>query len=106
MSLLNDHSPERLLKRKIEDLEHRLANVHDRANAAEKALAVLHATAQDEPDWLTKVPTSKTKYHGTAVLMLSDLHLDEKVNHAEMNGINSYGRTIAEQRYVDIKADL
>lgn len=49
------------------------------------------------PTWMTKKPT-KTKHHGTPWLMLSDLHLDEVVNAAEMNYMNCYNREIALQR--------
>jgi predicted phosphodiesterase len=50
------------------------------------------------PEWITQDPPSSATHHATAVLMLSDLHLDEVVNAAEMDGINEYNRAIAEQR--------
>ena len=50
------------------------------------------------PDWVTHHVSGGKKHHATAVLMLSDLHLDEVVNHAEMDGINEYNRAIAEVR--------
>lgn len=50
------------------------------------------------PDWITQDPPSNGVHHATAVLMLSDLHLDETVNIDEMNGINEYNRAIAERR--------
>jgi len=50
------------------------------------------------PPWL-KMPAKATKaHHATPVLMLSDLHLDERVDLDEMDGINSYDRAIAETR--------
>ena len=50
------------------------------------------------PDWVTHHVSGGKKHHATAVLMLSDLHLDEVVNKAEMDGINEYNRAIAEVR--------
>lgn len=49
------------------------------------------------PAWLK--PKKETgDHHGTPVLMLSDLHLDEVVDPLEMDGQNEYNREIAEQR--------
>jgi predicted phosphodiesterase len=49
------------------------------------------------PPWLR--PAKATGQHrGTAVLMLSDLHLDEVVDLHEMDGLNRYDRDIAEAR--------
>jgi predicted phosphodiesterase len=50
------------------------------------------------PEWIEQDPPSWGGHHATAVLMLSDLHLDEVVNRAEMAGINEYNRAIAELR--------
>lgn len=51
------------------------------------------------PDWTVhEVTRDDIKHHAIAVLMLSDLHLDERVNVAEMDGINEYNRAIAEVR--------
>jgi hypothetical protein len=50
------------------------------------------------PAWTTSSPSSSSVHKAIAVLMLSDLHLDEVVNLAEMDGINEYNREIAEQR--------
>jgi hypothetical protein len=50
------------------------------------------------PEWITQDPPSSSVHHATAVLMFSDLHLDEVVNFDEMDGINEYNRAIAERR--------
>lgn len=53
------------------------------------------------PAWLR--PTKKSKRHrATAVLMLSDLHLDEVVELDEMDGMNAYNRGIAEERLAQV----
>lgn len=49
------------------------------------------------PKWTAPRKTRKA-HHATALLLLSDLHLDEVVNPAEINGLNAYDRAIAEQR--------
>jgi hypothetical protein len=49
------------------------------------------------PRWLTEPPKG-TKHYGTPWLALSDLHLDEVVQPAEVMGVNAYNRRIAEQR--------
>lgn len=53
------------------------------------------------PAWLKTKPSS-TKHHATPVLLLSDLHLDEVVESAEMDGVNEYNRAVAEQRLHDV----
>lgn len=49
------------------------------------------------PKWMASKKKAK-KHHGTAVLMLSDLHLDEVVELDQMDGMNEYNREIAEKR--------
>lgn len=49
------------------------------------------------PAWL-KPKRSTKEHHGTPVLMLSDLHLDEVVDPLEMDGLNEYNREIAHAR--------
>jgi predicted phosphodiesterase len=48
------------------------------------------------PAWLT--PKRPKKSTATVLLMLSDLHLDEVVEPAEIDNANAYNRKIAEQR--------
>lgn len=50
------------------------------------------------PKWLTPKVKRNGPHRATALLMLSDLHLDEVVDVHEMAGMNSYSREIAEQR--------
>ena len=50
------------------------------------------------PEWVRTPLKGFSTHHATAVLMLSDLHLDEVVDLAEMDGINEYSRAIAERR--------
>lgn len=50
------------------------------------------------PKWLATPEGPATTHHATPVFMLSDLHLDEKVDRFEMDGINEYDREIAERR--------
>lgn len=54
------------------------------------------------PTWLAAKPKKGGKKRATAVLMLSDLHLDEVVNLAETQGLNEYGREIAERRLREV----
>lgn len=49
------------------------------------------------PEWLVP-PRSEAEHHGTVNLVLSDLHLDEVVRPAEVNGVNAFDRRIAELR--------
>ena len=51
--------------------------------------------------WLMAKP-KRGVHHGTAVLLLSDLHLDEVVDLAEMQGVNEYNRVIAEKRFWNV----
>lgn len=50
------------------------------------------------PKWLAAPNRKQRRHHATAVIMLSDLHLDEVVDLHEMDGINEYDRAIAERR--------
>lgn len=53
---------------------------------------------QAVPKWLTPKASRARKHHATALLMLSDLHLDEVVDPLAMAGMNAYDRDIATQR--------
>lgn len=53
------------------------------------------------PAWLKAKASGKT-HHATPVLCLSDLHLDEVVESAEMDGVNEYNREIAEERLHEV----
>lgn len=51
----------------------------------------------EPPSWTRKAPKAGRK-HGTPWLLLSDLHLDEVVQPAEIGNVNAYNRKIAEHR--------
>lgn len=71
------------------------------AERARKELALMlrldDGRSMDPPTW-TKRPPKVRKHHGTPWLLLSDLHLDEVVQPAEIGGVNAYNRAIAERR--------
>jgi hypothetical protein len=58
---------------------------------------ILRNSNLNPPEWLTHAPKGKT-HHATITAFLSDTHFDEVVTAAEMNGVNSYNRKIAELR--------
>ena len=95
---LSDHSPSAQAERLIEELEHDLAEARQSKATAEKRLDVLAKLAVEEATWLTQATIKPGVSHGTPVLFLSDLHLDEVVDLDEMNGANKYNREIAEAR--------
>lgn len=53
------------------------------------------------PKWTTR-KARKGSHRATALLCLSDLHLDERVDLAEMSGMNEYDRAIAERRLENV----
>lgn len=96
------------------EVERRLADVRRERDTARQALkasqAELEALAArltlveqitdlhpSPPRWLT--PKRKASaHHATVTTILSDMHFDEVVDPAEMNGVNAYDRTIATKR--------
>lgn len=56
---------------------------------------------QRVPAWV-KGKKGRKEHYATPVLCLSDLHLDEVVEAAEMDGVNEYNREIAEQRLQEV----
>jgi hypothetical protein len=54
-------------------------------------LGVAHI--RSNPDWL-RGANKQSSVHGTAVLTLSDIHLDERVARAQVGGVNEYNRAI------------
>jgi predicted MPP superfamily phosphohydrolase len=95
---LADHTPRAETERALEELRHDLTEAIRLRQIAEKRLDVLAKVAVQEPRWLIKPAGTTHTGRGTPVLMLSDLHLDEVVDYAEMNRANKYNRRIAEQR--------
>lgn len=71
-------------------------------NGELQALLDRYSTIKPEdtrvPTWMK--PKRRSRAHrSTAVLLLSDLHLDEVVDIHEMDGINQYSREIAHERF-------
>lgn len=67
-----------------------------------------HAGAGTAPSWMRPAKRSKPG-SATACMQLSDLHLDECVNPAEVGGLNAYNREIAElrlKRWADKACDM
>lgn len=88
-------------EREARDAVARAREAEDRLDRVERELNLmigLQNGLSSPPDWLVKEPRSGKKHHGTPWLLLSDLHLDEVVNPAEMMGVNAYNRKIAEKR--------
>lgn len=87
-------------RRDVRDAEARAAIAERNSERFERELGLLtHLTEAtgEPPKWLT-APKKAGKHSGTLWLALSDLHLDEVVNPAEVMGVNAYSRKIAEQR--------
>lgn len=60
-------------------------------------LTALNAVSVETPRW-AKAKARRVKHEATALVMLSDLHLDEVIDPAEVAGMNAYNREIALQR--------
>jgi UDP-2,3-diacylglucosamine pyrophosphatase LpxH len=87
-------------EKEIKRLRRALANSGTRVAELERFLdryAAVKPQDQKVPAWV-KPRRRRKAHHGTPVLMLSDLHLDEVVEPAEMDGLNEYNRAIAHQR--------
>ena len=96
------------LQRDNDDLRRKLADAKNGRTVAEEAteravrelglmLKLDEGRPVAPPTWTKKAP--KNGVHvGTPWLLLSDLHLDEVVQPAEMGGVNAYNRKIAELR--------
>jgi len=98
----------RSMERQLAEARRQLADAKAERDAADQerqaALSELGIMLQLDkgkspapPTWTRRTPKAGVK-HGTPWLLLSDLHLDEVVNPAELGGVNSYNRKIAEQR--------
>lgn len=91
-------------EKEIRRLRRELANAGTRIQELERFLdryAAVKPQDQKVPKWLA--PKRRSKAHrGTPVLMLSDLHLDEVVEPAEMDGLNEYNRAIAHKRLEEV----
>jgi len=79
-----------------------LREAHKLIQRLERELGVLEQVGHrtEPPRWLKSPPKSK-RHRGTPWLLLSDLHLDEVVEPAELMGVNAYNRQIAGMRLKD-----
>ena len=85
---------ERLTAKLQDDLDH--------AHQQLDELAVLKGLEDvTPPPWL-EAPSVNAVNKATPFLVLSDLHLDEKVDLVEMDGQNEYSRQIAEDRFAAV----
>jgi len=62
---------------------------------------VVNPSDMKVPRWMAR-KASKKAHRATALLCLSDLHLDEVVDLAEMSGMNEFNRAIAERRLENV----
>jgi hypothetical protein len=69
----------------------------ERLTADIEKLSALDAISVETPKW-GKPKKRAGKNEATALIMLSDLHLDEVIDPAEVAGMNAYNREIALQR--------
>jgi len=97
-------------QRQLDKANREASDAKERARIAEESLERvttelglmigLTDRAKGAPAWLT-APKKSTKHRGTPFLLLSDLHLDEVVQPAEVMGMNAYNRKIAEMRLAE-----
>jgi transposase-like protein len=88
-------------RKEIDRLRRELAKAGGRIEELEKFLdryASIKPADMKVPTWLRPKARKSRTHHATPVLMLSDLHLDEVVELAEMDGLNEYNRKIAQER--------
>lgn len=82
------------------DVKKRLVDEQKRAAALEREIDILTSFTDRSgpPEWMQRLPKKQAEQHGIPVLMLSDLHLDEVVDPAQMLGMNAFNRDIALSR--------
>lgn len=83
-------------QRKLREARARIHHLEQLLERAERELGVLravHASQPQVPRWL--VTHDRGSHRATALVGLSDLHLDEVVRPAEVGGMNAYDRRIA-----------
>lgn len=97
--LVSEQKAHQATRRELARTQERVAELEGLLNR----YTVADPRALSVPPWLGGPSRrSKAKHHATAVLLLSDLHLDEVVNPAEINGVNGYDRATAERRLVAV----
>jgi predicted phosphodiesterase len=88
------------LESKVRDLTKALAEADAKAAQADKFRALsaeLHESPQAAPKWSVRVPAGKDS-PGVPVLMLSDWHIGETVDAAQVHNANAFNAEIAEKR--------
>lgn len=90
------------VRRERQALRRELGKQKSELEAAQELLGKVTAIRGDAvtkvPKWLGAKKRRSKKPHVTPILLLSDLHFDEVVLPHEVNGQNSYNRSVAEQR--------
>jgi predicted phosphodiesterase len=88
------------LEAKVRELTKQLAEADAKAAQADKFRALsaeLHDSPQAAPKWAVRVPAGKDS-PGVPVLMLSDWHIGEVVDPAQVHGANEFNAQVAERR--------
>lgn len=88
------------LEAKLREVTRQLAEADARAAQADRFRALsaeLHDSPQAAPRWSVRVPAGKDT-PGVPVLMLSDWHIGEVVDPAQVHGANEFNAQVAERR--------
>ena len=88
------------LEAKLREVTRQLAEADAKAAQADKFRALsaeLHDSPQAAPKWSVRVPAGKDT-PGVPVLMLSDWHIGETVDAAQVHGSNEFNAAIADRR--------
>lgn len=91
------------LRARLDESQRQLGRSRKAQSDAERETALLRRMAEvarrplKPPRWLTRKP-KKHEQVGTLCTILSDMHLDEVIDPAEIEHRNAYNRDIAEQR--------
>jgi predicted phosphodiesterase len=84
----------RVLRSQLRERDDDLADVRRRLGVYE----ALDSATIAPPKWLVPPARKKTTHKAIPSMMLTDIHYGEKVEPAEIGGVNCYGTMIAEQR--------
>jgi transposase/predicted phosphodiesterase len=92
------------LKEQVKTLESEIASLQKLALSSERLVNLIHGSNKQfnkTPSWLNS-SKAKKELHGIPCLFLSDIHFDEFVDPAQINGVNQYSRQIARQRIQNV----
>lgn len=87
--------------RENRDLRHRLRHMEAQHETILRRLGLyerLESSPIDIPNWVLDRPTKDTKHHAIPQMLFTDVHWDELVTPAQIDGVNAYNRTIATAR--------